>query len=336
MACRAIGCTTLRVKGVDKMFWRIGVYLAKQNGLFFRLGDEQESDDVQFEENFLTYPDRDVKQFRIFGRDDEEDSWSYKTFDATPSSTANLSYVALEGALETADLDEDTITNDDLNNLPQVNEKDVNKVLVSETYRPRFVLGRRLQTVGDGASDGVLRFAVNAEEISSGQFGQYPAFAFCQRSRFAMEVGSDGVAFARISPDEVNRGIIGRNGAVNVGKTIVYLATDGLWTVPARERPLSEPIQDSALAHDLLANINEATGLAYYRDPGTGREEIWIATNNRVYAYSLKHGVWFTIGITRSRFVPVMSRTIGIGADGKMYEENGLVFNAVQEEEEEE
>lgn len=305
------------------MLWRVGVKIAKSNGIFFRLGDVQSSSTITFEEHFLTYPDKNVKDFILYGRNTTADPWSYKTFEASPSSSANLSWVNVGGSLSVSNLTDGTITDAALTNLPQLNDRDGNRVLVSEVYKPRALYGRRAHSVGDGYNDAVLRFAVNALEISQGQFGQYPAFAFCQRSRFALEVGGDGVAFSAVTPHEVTRGIIGRNGSANVGRIICYLAADGLWTIPESDRPLSYLIQDSTFEADLINNINSATGITYYQHAGMGREELWIATPNRTYAYSLKHAAWFTIDILRARFIGVMGRTLGIGTDGKLYDESG-------------
>jgi hypothetical protein len=306
------------------MFYRVGVHIFTQNGKFFRVTDPIESTSVPpivFEENFLTYPDRQVKEFVIYGRAGTSGDWSYKTFEATPSLSANLSYADIGGGLSLTDLNQGTISDADLVNTPQLNERDANRVLVSDLYAVRRYLGRKAQVVGDGASDGVLLFASNAQPISTGQFGQYPAFAFCQRSRFAMEVGAGGIAFQRVSPDELNRGVIGRNAAVNIGKRIVFIASDGVWVLPGHEH-ISLPIQDSPFTDDLLKNVNEQTSLAYYRDDI--REEVWISGTTRVYAFSLKHGCWFTIGIIRRRFVSIMGRTIGIGTDGNLWEESGV------------
>lgn len=198
---------------------------------------------------------------------------------------------------------------------------DPNLVLVSEQYQPRMIYGRSALPVGNDADDQILAFESAAVPVSDGQFGEFPVIAFCRRSISALKVGTT-TAFAQVAPITVNRGVIGRFGVVNIGGTIFYLSSDGIYKM-GDEQPLSSLIQNSQHPHDLLRNINTESALAYFVDGRTGRRELWVSTSSRIYCMSLSSRQWFTIDETRKRLMFAYGGLWGIDQDGLKNEAGG-------------
>jgi hypothetical protein len=280
----------------------------------------------------MSYPDTRVTKFRIYCALVDEgivSSWRVLEWAAKHSEKSELSY-CVWGAQDpddatryglpfssfTAEIDEADIVA-----LPSYAvQSDPNLVLVSEAYQPRMIYGRSALPIGNDAEDEVLCLAANAQPISAGQYGQHPVIAFCRHSRWALEAGTN-TAFSRAIPLSVNEKIVGRHAVTNVGESIFYATTGGLF-MQGGSSPISAPIQNSALASDLLRNMDESTTLAHFEDPDTGRREIWVSTRYRTYCYSIPHQVWFTRTATRQQYVSIMGRLAGI-SDGGLYSEAG-------------
>lgn len=268
-------------------------------------------------DGYLTYPDRRASKFRVYATnsltpDDPAAVWVRKEWAAQKADKTNTAFVfvgknigfaALSGSYTTAEL---LAKNTGLSSDP-------NRVLVSEAYKPRMLLGRNTHYVGNSAQDRVLGFVVAGEEVSAGQFGQFPLYVGCADSVSMFEIGQGDVAFSRVTPILTNRGFIGRRASVGLERQIYFLSTDGVFALPNPEnaQAISFVLQNSTNPDDLLQNVDKNSSLGLYYDRA-GRRELWVSGKSKTYCLSLEHGRWFTIDGVRKSVHHLFGRTLGL------------------------
>jgi hypothetical protein len=300
------------------------------NGVFSRSSLPFQVTDsvINIEGGTITYPDKRVKNFRLHASNDGI-TWYYKEYKSIQAGKSNFAY-AIIGDTITVDgtiANFGTATTQSAISLRTSGvEHDPNRVLVSTPYKPRQLYGRNALYIGNSSDDEVLTFKANAKAVSLGQFGQYPLYAFCKNSIWAMEVGTGDVAFSRVSAVSINEGIINKHAAVNIDTMIAYATNDGIKTIPEQDQPLSFPIQNSDSHYDILARLNDNTRMAFLLDKVTGRRELWVATDELIYVYSFSLRRWFTLSGMRTAFTDVDGVLTGC-QNGTLYKEAGTVAN---------
>lgn len=264
----------------------------------------------------LSYPSLDVALFRIYGTngdiDDPSTRWSFIEYKAKKSKRSNLSYAIIPATLTDADfpaITADSPRSEDIDAFGHALNMDPNRVIVSQPNMPRGIRGRSSLDIGNSADDSVLAFAANAKAISEGQFGQYPLYAFCKNSIWAMQVGDGDVAFSSVSPVSINTGIIGKHAFANIDAVIVYASQQGIKSIPESELPLSYPIQNSGDDRDILQKIDANTHMVHYYDMITGRSELWVSCQDKTFCYSLQYRRWFTMEETSGAYARLGKKT---------------------------
>lgn len=135
----------------------------------------------------------------------------------------------------------------------------------------------------------ITAFAVNALEVSQGQFGQYPLYVFKEDSIWAMEQsGSADVVFARMSPIDTSSGLQSEDYVTNLGATIIYANKKGIYYLEGtRSVPISYPVES------ILPDIKQIIGFRRENEL-----ELVVSLPNNTYFYSFRYKRWFT-GIAR-------------------------------------
>ena len=302
------------------------------NGVFTRSSVPFQVTDsvINIEGGTITYPDKRVKNFRLHATSDGI-MWYYKEYKSVQAGKSNFAYaiigdtITVDGTIANFGT---AITLTAINARTSGIERDPNRVLVSTPYKPRQLYGRNALYIGNSSDDEVLTFKANAKAVSVGQFGQYPLYAFCRNSIWAMEVGTGDIAFSRVSAVSINEGIINKHSVVNIDTMIAYVTRDGVKTIPEAEQTLSYPIQNSDSFDDLLGRLNDNTRLAFFLDKVTGRRELWVSTDSFIYCYSFTLRRWFTLSGTRTAFTDVDGVLTGC-QNGTLYKEAGTVSNRI-------
>jgi hypothetical protein len=316
-------------------YYRIGVEIKSDQGSISRVGGEilSPSGVLTLPNGILSYPDRMVSKFILYGTDspilDPATLWSYVKYDAKQSNVSNLSYYNFAADSKTLDsfaindatfAGAATISTAELRRLNGKFNRDANRVYVSNAYKPQAVYGRNAHYIGNDSNDAVMGFASNAQDISSGQFGQYPLYAFCKDSITAMEVGSGDVAFSKLSPIRLGDSLIGYEALMNYDRAILFVSRRGMEVL--NDVVLSDNIQNSTSdSLDFLKNIGGSTKVGYFSDLPTGRKELWISTGGIIYAFSFTHRKWFTISGSFDKLFRIYDNTYSL-AGGKIYREN--------------
>ena len=286
---------------------------------------------------YMSYPDLRATKFRVYIRHHGDAHYKMREWDAIASKKANLAYVDLGnraaptsgtpppnfGAgvigldFNDAKWSTGTYTDDILDAKNATYTNDPNRILVSMAFKPRLLYGHMAQYVGLAADDGPIAFAAAAKEISLGQFGQYPLYVFCSAgSIFAMQVADDGVGFKAVTPLATGRPILGPNAVALVDRTIYYATDAGVFSIPDQDAPLSYPIQNSDSPNDILSAMGPDTALVHFTDRPTGRNELWVSTPARTYAFSFEAKRWFTLDATNTVYLRAGEKLFGVNRDG--------------------
>jgi hypothetical protein len=130
----------------------------------------------------------------------------------------------------------------------------------------------------------VTGFAVNALEVSQGQFGQYPLFVFKEDSIWALEQSSSAeVVFAKITPIETSIGVDNEEKIETISNVIFFATSKGIYqlagTVPKR---ISEPVKS------IHPNIQTLGSIRTDDD-----RELLVPVGSSTYRYSLKYRRWY-------------------------------------------
>lgn len=148
--------------------------------------------------------------------------------------------------------------------------------------------------IGDRPEEAVQDFAVNALPISTGQFGEYPLFAFTENTTYALEqIGDANVAFGRISPQSLTKGAI---ATVNADQAVFVLNKKGLYILGGgRYDSVSKPVDP-----EMLGEVDDQSTVGYFQDDK--HKEVWVGTSERTWCYSLIHNRWFILPFGQRQF----------------------------------
>ncbi len=158
-----------------------------------------------------------------------------------------------------------------------------NKVRASEVNSLLSYPSKLVYHIGNGYSR-VTGFAVNALEVSQGQFGQYPLFVFKEDSIWALEQSSSAeVVFSSISPIDASIGVDNEENIETISNVIFFANSKGIYqlagSVPKR---ISEPVKS------IHSNIQTLGSIRTDDD-----RELLVAVGSTIYRYSLKYRRWY-------------------------------------------
>jgi hypothetical protein len=160
------------------------------------------------------------------------------------------------------------------------------KVRLSQVNSPLAYGSTLVYRIGRSTSR-VVGFAVNAIEVSEGQFGQYPLFVFKEDSIWALEQSASAdVVFSVITPIDVSQGIDSENKLINLGKLIVFANAKGIYVLGGTNpEPISDPV------HDILGSI---VAIGQQKRDDDERELLVALDTGVTYHYSTKFKRWYT------------------------------------------
>lgn len=200
-------------------------------------------------------------------------------------------------------------------------DRDPNRFLYSEVFQPRGLAAERVLYVGEGPEDTILAIEPISQEVSQGQYGEYPLLIFGAESVHALGVQSGGPFISQVAP-MAGHGLVGREALVNVNGRIFAATSEGLVAfTPQPSDPLSAPLHRRDTQADILDELGPGTAVGRLQHLERDRDEIWVATSQKIYAFSLKHGRWFTIDRTRTGLTRRGVELVGI--DGGLTLEAG-------------
>lgn len=119
-------------------------------------------------------------------------------------------------------------------------------VVASEAGNPFFANDSNSVAIGSE----VIALTTSAMEVSTGQFGQYPLYAFCTDGVFAISIGSDGTMQTCVpySYDLLSR----KESVSTIDRTVVFLTSQGVVQI--------------AGGRSLLLNANPAASTGFVND----------------------------------------------------------------------
>lgn len=323
---------------------QIGVTIRTDSGTYQRISEdfaEYAAATVDFYDDLLVYPDRRAEAFQIY-----VDGVLHSEYEAIASENLNLAY---------AEVPTITLASVAGGAMPvpgQVNaeaDHDGNKVFASATFRPRDMRARRVYAVGNGPNDTVLAFGTNAEPVSEGQFGNYPVYALCRGSIYALTPGQGDLAFVSNEPVSSNRGAVGRYAVAAVDNVIFFASRDGVYFLAGRmsDDSLSSPISTGNFVEAFAGCLGADTAVGALMSDQLDRREVWVASGVLTFVYSVRHKQWAILDRARNYFKDYRGKLFGcqkyvrdpdaepigiiIGggdpvpgeADGKLYDETG-------------
>lgn len=310
---------------MSQMYYiRIGVEIDCDGHIFRRVSDEckvweNEDGNLYLPMIRYTYPDRRVKNFVVYIKNQDWEKYKCIKYEAVQSEKTNMSYSKIENwSLNLSDAKEIDDNDETFDKYNAELFYDANKVYYSEVFQPRLLLGNHVSLVGEGSDDAIEQFGVNALPVSEGQFGEYPLYAFCRNSVYAIYVSESGI-FQSAKPFDMNQKIISKIKPINVGATLILVSyNNGIEQYPDKTS-LSINIQSSE--NNILAKLSDDAFLYHYINDIEDRNEIWLVNGYTIYAYSLIYKVWFTINYDASikRIINVNGRNYALCDDGRIY-----------------
>jgi hypothetical protein len=176
---------------------------------------------------------------------------------------------------------------------------------------------------------GIVRaFGTNTEDVSQGQFGQYPIYVFTSVGTWALEIGAGAVYITNVLP--LNGEVIRDNySKLNLSFGVAYITSEGLKIIAGKEiieiSESVEGLQDLSLSDNaniqfflnhasivqLLTCIDKVTFLTYIENAiigyNKGNDNNELIVTNPAYDYSyvfdLKNKVWYKLSGQYSAFV---------------------------------
>jgi len=234
------------------------------------------------EGSVIWYPDLRAKEINLYvdqtGTDDYE---LIKSVKLRPADKANFAFNILDSLeLPTGGSHTNEPSAISVND---VCEKEPGKVRVSDVNNFLSYESDLVYNVGRGV-DPVTGFAVNALQVSEGQYGQYPLYVFKKNEIWALEQSqSADVVFARITPIDVTLGADSNQKIITAGRAIVFAHSSGVYLLEgASPQRISEPVQS---IHGSI------TALGYVRRDND--QELLVALNANTYRFSFRYGAWY-------------------------------------------
>lgn len=176
----------------------------------------------------------------------------------------------------------------------------------------------RTYQVGNGR---ILAVASNAVALSTGQFGEYPLFVFCEDGIYAMFVGGGEVSYSSSRP--VARDVCNNSDSVKpIDGGVVFTTDRGLMIISGSQvQEISIPVEgaffdftnpvndsylqlfDQAVNHASLVQLKPEMSKEDFRNYITAaiiaynhnERELWVINPSKTYVYIYRSGIWLKI-----------------------------------------
>jgi hypothetical protein len=174
--------------------------------------------------------------------------------------------------------------------LNQIQQYIPNRIQSSQSGTP-FLFEITTYRVGNRENDTVLGFGINLNPTSEGQAGQYPVYAFTDKSVWALEqTGDPEIAFGRISPVSNFNGINNPYAITNAQNLIIATDNKYIYALAGLESTrIDEEIANDPDYEDYLKQVR----IGYHR--AKDYEEVIFSNPFYDYSlcYNLKYKVWY-------------------------------------------
>lgn len=263
---------------------------------------------LEIRDGLLVYPDRRVREFRIYAWDtavvdESQTGWesqvkavipagySSGSLPATRSETTNEAYVLLPDTIDLSTVSFGTETLDEVVVAEQP-ETMPGSLFYSEPFRPFALSAERFLSVSIQPNDELVRVTSTTRELSTGQFGQYPVILFGKESIWAVALSEEGVP-VQVVPVSVLHGLLAEHGVAGIDGAVAFVARDGIWllTQGLEEQPISQPLHASGTNSSFVLDP-EATLNSIILDQQPAL--IYGRANESAYIYWLSLGGWST------------------------------------------
>lgn len=229
-----------------------GIYYAKKN---LSVQTYHPTDNQFILESFLSYPDRRATRI-MFLKDNYQ---LIKEYGLKPHNTLNISYKVFTEEDDTiaalARLQKVFIPGASLEMNFEYNVlfKQPYRLQVSETNNPLYFPARQSYEINK--SESLVSCTTVAEEVGTGQRGQFPLFLFSDHQIYLLQQGQGDILYQQIIP--LHR--IGIKGnAVSVSRNVMFAAHDGLYLMDSRgqitniSKSISNPPEHLTTISDLI------------------------------------------------------------------------------------
>lgn len=215
---------------------------------------------------FLAFPDSRAYKVELY----DEDSF-VKTLDLTPSATYNYSYALLalrkSGTTARPIVQDDSIieyTDAPASEIPSFNStpaiEDNMNLIVSEVMNPYYFPPEHSYLMPGE----IINLAVNTEQISTSQVGQFPLYAFTTEGIYALQVGDGKVLYSNVIPISAEVAVEGSE-VLQTKYGMIFVTDGGLKLISGQEIvDFSDPVNGAV---DM--NVRNSQKYIYYNNtPG--------------------------------------------------------------------
>jgi hypothetical protein len=195
---------------------------------------------------------------------------------------------------------------------------DGNRIIWSEANRPFSFPAENL--VYSGQDGQVLALQATGQEISTGQFGDYPIIVFNNDSVHVLAIGAETFV-QRLDVITGDMGLVGRGAVTSVDGPVVACLDGGLYQLtPQLQQPsLSRPLND--VGEEFLRSLGPDVAVGHYKNVQRGRNDVWVAAGGRVWNYSIDQGAWSALRRSRRDFALRPGEEYAARADGALVRE---------------
>ena len=192
------------------------------------------------------------------------------------------------------------------------------RVVWSDTFRPWDLPAENVVFAGEQGR--VLRLQAVGQEVSTGQFGEYPIVCFSDNAVRVLRVSVDPF-ITSVDVLTTSMGVVGRRAAAVADGQVVAALDGGVYALsPKIQQPsLSRPLND--LDEEFLTSLGPDTAIGHYKDVQRGRNDAWVAAGGRVWSYSIDQGAWSALRRSRRDFAVRPGKEYAIRADGGLVRE---------------
>jgi hypothetical protein len=174
------------------------------------------------------------------------------------------------------------------------NDVNQSRVVWSETNRPWALDAENVVYAGSQSEDRVLALQAVGQEVSEGQYGQFPIVCLGRESVRVLQTGTDPF-IQSVELIEADAGAVGRRAYTNMEGVVVAALDTGVYQfTPQQQTPaLSSPIHDDD--GDVLGELGPDTALSSFLDQARGRRSVWMHLPNVTLGYNTRFGSWFAL-----------------------------------------
>lgn len=273
---------------------------------------------------YISYPD--TRAFKLVIYFSYAGKSYYKELVLKSHSLLNMAY-SLE-SLTPLSIENNSFTVGSYNPLPENSlEITPNKLKVSDLGNPFYFPAKQTYTV---SSRGIIGMAVATTALSTGQFGQFPLYAFTEEGIFALSIGSGTVAYSSVSP--LSRDVCANIESItSIDNAVVFATENALMLLSGSTmQKLSDKIEgylpstfNSSPVLDKIIGIPKLQESTiefrdYIKNASIGYiyEEKEIIVSNRQYSYSyvynMQSGEWHKLSVSATKFLNSYPKTLAV------------------------